>query len=136
VALLVLGAAATGCSTDPAVPLPAPVASSPTTPSAPLPADGVALRAFGFSHGPLDTLSLPRTSVLRTAVDQADNVTLVLAAPAAGEVTAYLLRTLPATGFQVTAENRPADTLAFAGYGWSGSVTGTPTTTAVLLRPL
>jgi hypothetical protein len=105
-----------------------------------LPADGVLLRDFGYRFGPLDTFSLPRTSVVSAAVDQADNVTLVLSAPSPADVTTYLRQALPAAGFTVTAGGDPAgDSLTFAGNGWSGSVTGTgaagDAATGVLLRP-
>ena len=133
-ALVLLDASAAGCAAVPAPVRPAPVSSS--TSPVPVPADGALLRAFGFTNGPLDSFSLPRTSVLRTAVDQTDDVALVLSAPTAADVAAYLRRTLPAAGYELTAVNAAGDTLTFTGRGWSGSVTGTASTTAVLLRPL
>jgi hypothetical protein len=79
------------------------VPAAASSPDVRLPADGVLLRDFGYRFGPLDSFSLPRTSVVSAAVDQADNVTLVLSAPSAGDVTAYLRRALPAAGFTLTA---------------------------------
>jgi hypothetical protein len=131
-----------GCAAPPApaaAPASAPAASS--SPAVRLPADGVLLRDFGDHFGPLDSFSLPRTSVVFAAVDQADNVTLVLSAPSAADVTAYLRRALPAAGFTVTAGGSAGagTTLTFVGHGWAGSVTGAGTggaeATGVLLRP-
>lgn len=136
VAVLVLLGVPTGCAADPTASGPPPAGSSRAPAASPLPATGVRLTALGFSHGPLDTFSLPRTSVLRAAVDQPDNVTVVLSAPSPRTVTAYLRRSLPATGFRVSADRAAVHTLTFTGYGWSGSVTGNAGTTAVLLRPL
>lgn len=132
---MLLALALAGCAAPaaPAVAPPAPAASSPA--AVRLPADGVLLRDFGYQFGPLDAFSLPRTSVLSAAVDQADNVTLVLAAPSPGAVTTYLRRALPAAGFRVTAGASSGTTLTFVGNGWAGSVTGSGDTTGVLLRP-
>ena len=101
-----------------------------------MPPDGLPLRAFGYTFGPLDAFSLPRSTVLVTSVDQADNVTAVLSAPSATELAAYLRRALPAAGFAVTAgAGGSGPTLSFAGRGWTGSVTGAGGAAAVLLRP-
>ncbi len=127
-----------GCGAASAPSLPSPTASAPATPAAPpsVPADGLPLRAFGYRFGPLDAFSLPRSTVLVTSVDQADNVTAVLSAPSAAELAAYLRRALPAAGFTVTAGGSgPGATLTFSGRGWVGSVTGAGGTAAVLLRP-
>ena len=116
----------------------------PTTSSAPastpagsvsIPADGVTLRSLGYSFGPVDQLSLPRSAVISAAVDQANNVTAVLSAPPAGEVAAYLRRALPAAGFSIIEDDPAALTLTFTGHGWRGSFTGNETTSALLLRP-
>ncbi|WP_375423818.1 hypothetical protein [uncultured Friedmanniella sp.] len=132
-ALLVLVLA--GCS----APAAAPTVTPPAVGSAAvrLPGDGVLLRDFGYQFGPLDSFSLPRTSVVSAAVDQADNVTLVLSAPAPADVVGYLRRALPDAGFTITAGGSAASgtTLTFTGNGWAGSVTGSTTETGVLLRP-
>lgn len=136
--LLVLAVVTSGCGAaagqDPAPPSSAtPSAASPSA-AVPVPADGLPLRAFGYSFGPLDAFSLPRGTMLVTSVDQADNVTAVLAAPSPLEVAGYLRRALPAAGFTVTADDGVA-TLTFAGQGWTGRLTGGDATSAVLLRP-
>ena len=74
--------------------------------------------------------------MLKTAVDQENNVTVVLSQPSAGEVADYLRATLPAAGFTITNDDPAAQAMTFTGLGWSGSFTGTPTASAVLLRPL
>ena len=71
-----------------------------------IPADGATLRSFGYTFGPVEQLSLPRSAVISAAVDQANNVTAVLSAPPAGEVAAYLRRALPAAGFSITDDDR------------------------------
>ena len=111
--------------------------SSPTPSVAPtsIPADGFPLSSFGFANGPVGTFSLPRTTILRTAVDQPNNVTAILGQPSTSEVYAYLQRTLPGAGFTITASDAGASTLTFAGRGWTGSFTGDAGTCAVLLRP-
>lgn len=138
VGLLLLTLAGCAAPAAPAVaPKPTPAATSPAPVR--LPDDGVLLRDFGYRFGPVGSFSLPRTSVVAAAVDQADNVTLVLSAPSPGDVTAYLRRALPAAGFTVTAGGSSGSTLTFAGNGWAGSVTGDLTggsaATGVLLRP-
>ncbi len=100
-----------------------------------IPADGSPLASFGYRNGPVQTFSLPRTTVLRTAVDQPNNVSAVVGQPPAPEVYAYLLRTLPAAGFTITGSDADASTLTFTGRGWTGSFTGDAQASAVLLRP-
>lgn len=134
---LVLVVAGCGAAPGPGPQRPATSAPTPASePSPVVPADGLALRAFGYTSGPLDAFSLPRSAVLVTSVDQPDNVTAVLSAPSAADVAAYLRRALPAAGFTVTAgAEGPDPTLTFTGRGWAGSVTGADGATAVLLRP-
>ena len=134
VAVLVLVLVLAGCG---AAPRPDPVPPSSSLPSAvaSVPADGLPLRTFGYSFGPLDAFSLPRETVLVTSVDQADNVTAVLARPSAPEVADYLRRALPLAGFTVTGDDPAGSALTFTGQGWSGSFTGASGSSAVLLRP-
>jgi hypothetical protein len=73
--------------------------------------------------------------VVSTRVDQASGVTVVLSSPGPADLTRYLQRSLPATGFTVTAANPATRSLTFTGYGWRGSFTGTGDTSAVILRP-
>jgi hypothetical protein len=114
---------------------PSPTASDATA-TVTIPADGVSLQMLGYLHGPVQQFSLPRSSVITAAVDQANNVTAVLTSPSATEVAAYLRRTLPTTGFTIISSDDPAAlAMTFTGYGWSGSFTGNETTSAVLLRP-
>ena len=129
---LVLAAAVAGCS---APVRPDPPARSPSPLQVQVPADGVSLRQLGFLNGPAEAFSLPRTAVVSTRVDQASGVTVVLSSPAPAELTSYLQRSLPATGFTVTAANPATSSLTFTGYGWRGSFTGTGDTSAVILRP-
>lgn len=118
-------------------PSPAPAEPSSATPpsdAVQVPTDGLPLAAFGYQFGPLDTLSLPRSTRLAAAVDQADGVTVVLSSPSPVAVVGYLRRALPAGGFTITADGG-ATTMTFRGQGWTGSVTSGRSTTAVLLRP-
>ncbi len=133
VAALVLLGGGAGCAAGERPDDPSPTARPTDTAS--VPADGVSLRSLGYRNGPVEQFSLPRTAVLQAAVDQTNNVTAVLISPQPAEVADYLRRALPATGFTVTADQPDADTLTFAGYGWSGSFTATGATSAVLLRP-
>jgi len=110
----------------------------PTTTSAPapsIPSDGVTLAALGYLNGPIQQVSLPRTAVIMAKVDQPNNVTAVVSSPSPAELRSYLLRTLPAAGFQITADRPEANTLTFAGHGWNGNFTGDDRASAVLLRP-
>jgi hypothetical protein len=139
VSVVVLLAATGGCgggdngpvlpSARPTPPLRAATATVTT------PADGVSLQTLGYLNGPVQQFSLPRSSVITAGVDQANNVTAVLSWPAANEVAGYLRRTLPMSGFTIVKDDPAAMTLTFTGYGWTGSVTGNETTSAVLLRP-
>lgn len=135
-AVLLLALAGCAAPAAPAV-IPQPAPHSPA--AVRLPPDGVLLRDFGYQFGPLDSFSLPRTSVVSAAVDQADNVTLVLSAPSAADVAGYLRQALPDAGFTVAAGGSSGSTLTFTGNGWAGSVTGGVTggvtATGVLLRP-
>ncbi len=100
-----------------------------------IPADGVSLQTLGYVNGPVQEFSLPRSSVLTAAVDQANNVTAVLSRPPAADVAAYLRRTLPRTGFTIVDDDPAGLAMTFTGYGWTGSFTANETTSAVLLRP-
>jgi hypothetical protein len=100
-----------------------------------IPSDGITLATLGYLHGPLEQFSLPRTAVITTKVDQPNNVTAVVSSPPAREVGAYLRRALPAAGFVITADRPAANTMTFAGHGWSGSFTSDAGASAVLLRP-
>lgn len=79
---LALALVVAGCGAGPGAGPQRPDAPSPApssaAPSPVVPADGLALRAFGYTSGPLDAFSLPRGAVLVTSVDQPDNVTAVL----------------------------------------------------------
>ena len=127
-----------GCGSE-LPPPPDPTTTSPpaSTPagSVSIPADGATMRSFGYTFGPVEQLSLPRTAVISATVDQANNVTAVLSAPRAGEVAAYLRRALPAAGFSITDDDPVALTLTFTGHGWRGSFTGNESASALLLRP-
>jgi hypothetical protein len=139
ISLLVLLAVTVGCgdaNNRPVLPRvsPTPTARS-ATPLVTIPADGASLQSLGYLNGPVAQFSLPRSSVFTAAVDQANNVTAVLSFPSATEVAAYLRRSLPRAGFTVVEDDPAAMTITFSGYGWTGSFTGSETTSAVLLRP-
>ncbi|HET9779748.1 MAG TPA: hypothetical protein VFP81_10735 [Propionibacteriaceae bacterium] len=112
-----------------------PPAASPPAPLS-IPADGVTLAALGYLNGPARQFSLPRAAVLSAKVDQPNNVTAVVSSPSPAEMSSYLRRALPATGFMITADSPATNTMTFTGHGWSGSYTGDERASAVLLRPL
>jgi hypothetical protein len=133
VAALVLGGCRSG--EEPPVPPPATEAPNPTSTAVAVPRDGVTLHSLGYLNGPVEQFTLPRTALVSAAVDQTNNVTAVLSSPPPPDVAAYLRRTLPATGFTITADDPEALALTFAGHGWTGSFTGSKATSAILLRP-
>ena len=133
VAILASVLLASGCSAPVRPELPA---EPPATPAAvTIPADGSSLRSLGFSNGPATAFSVPRDVVVSTRVDQPTGVTVVFTQPSATELAAYLIRTLPKTGFVVTSQATANASLTFTGYGWNGSFTGTGDSSAVILRP-
>ncbi len=132
--LLVIGSLA-ACGASPAPRPDTPSGPVVTATPATIPADGVSLATLGFRTGPIQQLSLPRSTLLRARTDQPNAVTAVIADPPPAEVAAYLRRTLPAAGFTVVEDDLAAMTLRFRGYGWSGWFTGAEQTSALLLRP-
>ncbi len=143
--LLVLALGLSGCGAAGSGELPTPSGTSSRTPSASestrppnpsTPPPGRSLRSLGYTNGPVDQFSVPKAAVLKAAVDQGNNVTMVLSQPSGAEVADYLRATLPAAGFTITDDDPAAQAMTFTGFGWSGSFTGTPTASAVLLRPL
>jgi len=131
-ALTVL-AGLTGCSAGPVVPEPSPSVSASTSVTPTVPSDGVSLRGLGFEYGPAQ-FTVPSGAVLTTSADQPQQVTLVISSPAPAEVTDYLLRTLPATGF--TVGRRDATAIEFSGHDWRGSYLVTGRVCAVTLQPV
>lgn len=111
---------------------PGPSASTPTNPSQTAPEDGESLRDLGFTHGPA-AFTVPTGTVLATSADQDQQVTLVISSPTPADVSAYLVRTLPQTGF--TIGRQQADAIEFSGHGWSGSFVATGAISAVTLQP-
>ncbi len=112
------------------------VTPTPTaTPTVAVPADGVSLSALGFENGPVDRVFVPVGSELASRVDQTNNVTLVLTAPSAADLTTFYRRTATANGFTVTADDPATTTLTFTGFGWTGTFTGDRQASALLLRP-
>jgi hypothetical protein len=134
-ALVVLVSCSQGNGLTPApTPVPTPQASVS------VPSDGRTLAAFGFTHGPVEEFSLPRTASLVSRVDQPNNVTAIISSPSPAQIADYLRRSLPAAGFVITRDDAAVTTLTFEGHGWSGSFTGgglegAAATSAVLLRP-
>ena len=139
VILLVLLLGTAGCRGEDPGPVPRSVSPTPPPSAATqlvtIPADGVSLQTLGYLNGPVQQFSLPRTSVLTAAVDQANNVTAVLSSPPPAEVAAYLRRSLPMAGFTLVKDDPAALAMIFTGHGWTGSFTGNGTASAVLLRP-
>ena len=143
--LLVLALGLSGCGAADSGRLPTPSGTSRTpsaTPSdtpqptpSPLP-PGRTLRSLGYLNGPVEQFSVPEAAVVSAAVDQENNVTVVLSQPSAAEVANYLRATLPAAGFTITKDDPAALAMTFTGFGWAGSFTGSATAAAVLLRPL
>jgi hypothetical protein len=135
VAMALLGCLLVGCSagypTDSSSATP--TASSTQPPS--IPPDGVTLAALGYLNGPIQQFSLPRTAVVTAKVDQPNNVAAVVSSPTPAEMRSYLVRALPAAGFEITADPPASNTMTFTGHGWSGSFTGDDRASAVLLRP-
>jgi len=124
-----------GCGAGPSSDsTPAPPTVSAASPPA-IPSDGTALAALGYLNGPIEQFSLPRTARITTKVDQPNNVVAVLSSPSPAATASYLRRALPVAGFDITMDNPEANTMTFAGYGWSGSFTGHDQMSAVLLRP-
>ena len=111
----------------------APTASSGASPS--IPPDGVTLAALGYLNGPTHQFSLPGNAMITAKVDQPNNVVAVVSSPSPGRLRSYLLRALPAAGFEITADRPTANTMTFAGHGWTGTFTGDARASAVLLRP-
>jgi hypothetical protein len=125
-----------GCGRGESPPVPPPTTTTPSpTVTVSVPADGVTLRSLGYLNGPVEQFTLPRTALVSASVDQTNNVTAVLSSPPPADVAAYLRRTLPATGFSVTADDPAGPALTFAGHGWTGSFTAGGATSAILLRP-
>jgi hypothetical protein len=121
-----------GCG---AAPRPDQPSAPPVTTAVPVPADGLTLAQLGFRNGPATAFSVPRVAVISTRVDQPSGVTVVFSSPAPGQLAGYLRRSLPASGWVVTADDPAASSLTFSGYGWQGSFTGTGGASAVILRP-
>ena len=134
-AMALLGCLLVGCSTGYSTDSGSatPTASSAQPPS--IPPDGITLAALGYLNGPVQQFSLPRTAVITAKVDQPNNVAAVVSSPSPAEMRSYLVRALPAAGFEITADPPASNTMTFAGHGWSGSFTGDDRASAVLLRP-
>jgi hypothetical protein len=129
---LALFALVGGCSAPVRPELPS---APPTSVTVAIPQDGVSLKAVGVTNGPGDAFSLPRDVVISTRVDQPNGVTVVLSSPSAQDIATYLRKTLPTTGFMITADSQSSAAMTFTGYGWQGSFTGTGDSSAVILRP-
>lgn len=120
--------AVAGCST---APTPTPAPSMTVSAPAEAPADGVLLSDLGFVNAP-PGFSIPRGADIEQEVDSANNVTVVLAAPAGDEVADYLRRNLPAMGFTITADANGS--LLFESAVHDGAFTVTGELSALSLR--
>lgn len=120
--------AVAGCSSAP-VPTPSP--STTVSVPAEAPADGVLLSDLGFVNSP-PGFSIPRGADIEQEVDSANNVTVVLTAPAGDEVADYLRRNLPAMGFTITADANGS--LLFESAVHDGAFTVTGELAALSLR--
>jgi hypothetical protein len=109
--------------------------SAAPTPAVSVPPDGVSLSALGFENGPVDRVFVPVGAQVSSRVDQTNNVTVVLTAPSAADLTTFYRRTVAANGFTVTGDDPATTTLTFAGFGWTGTFTGDRQASALLLRP-
>lgn len=129
-----LAVALTGCAAGsvPDVPSPGPPSPAPTVST---PSDGVSLAALGFENGPVDRVFVPFGAQVSARVDQPNNVTVVMTAPGATELSAFYRRTASGNGFALTADDAATTTLTFAGFGWTGTFTGDAQASALLLRP-
>jgi len=121
-----------GCGAGPVVPDP-PASPSASASRASVPTGGISLRDLGFDNGPAQ-LSLPVGVVLTTSADQVQQVTLVISSPPPKDVSDYLLRVLPTTGF--TVGRHRDDAIEFSGHGWIGSFVATGAVCAVTLQPV
>lgn len=110
--------AVAGCSVAPGQT----VSPTPSPAAVNIPADGITLRELGFTNGPNSAFSVPRDSVITMRIDQVNVVTLYLSDPPPATVLAYYRRSLPGTGFEVSADKNSA--LLFTGFGWDGSIVG------------
>lgn len=115
-----------GCTTPP----PSPPAPEPSR-SVPVPSDGVTLAQLGFRNGPGD-LVLPAGLVIRERMDLSTNVTLTITSPSGSELAAWLRTSLPAAGFEITADGQ--DSLLFRRGAWQGAFTVTGDLSALSLR--
>lgn len=120
--------AVAGCSS---APMPTPAPSMTVSAPAEAPADGVLLSDLGFVNAP-EGFSIPRGADIEQEVDSANNVTVVLAAPAGDEVADYLRRNLPAMGFTITADANGS--LLFESAVHDGAFTVTGELSALSLR--
>lgn len=133
--VLGLGLLTAGCGAGLPIEDPSPSPVPPSVTAGPrVPPDGVALAVLGFTYGPGQALSVPRSALITDRVDQPNAVTVVFGTPTPTEIAAYYRRTLPATGFRII-EDAGGETLTFAGYGWRGALTGADATSAISLRP-
>lgn len=120
--------AVAGCSS---APMPTPAPTMTVSAPAEAPADGVLLSDLGFVNAP-EGFSIPRGADIEQEVDSANNVTVVLAAPAGDEVADYLRRNLPAMGFTITADANGS--LLFESALHDGAFTVTGELSALSLR--
>lgn len=86
------------------------------------PAGTVTLAQLGVANGPADRVALPAGTRLGQVVDQDNNVTALLQAPAGTDLAAFLAEVLPTAGFEVTAATDRG--LVFTGFGWNGAYSG------------
>jgi len=91
----------------------------------------VSLTSLGFTHAPAG-LSLPVGATLTERTDAANNITAVLSAPSGLDVLAHLRATLPAAGFQITADE--GNSLLFTDGTWDGAFTVSGALSALTLR--
>lgn len=123
---LLAALALVGCSVPPPV-APSPPALTVTAE----PADGQPLSELGFTHAP-PGFAVPRGAAISDLVDSANNITVVMTAPAALEVAEFYRRSLPGLGFTITAD--AGNSLLFEGGGYEGAFTVSDGYSAVTLR--
>lgn len=104
-------------------PPPSPVGS---VGSVPVPEDGITFAELGFSHGPVQAWSLPRSATITQRIDQPNQLTMQLSSPDPATVVGYLVRALRPAGITVAQFHisGASSALIAEGYGWRGSVVG------------
>lgn len=120
-----LAAAMAGCAASP------PSVQAPRPSVAPIPAGGLLLRDFGVRHGP-PGFSLPEEFSGVVEIDDPKVVTLIVSAPRASELAAYLRTSLPPQGYLLHGDD--PESLVFERSDYRGALTASGGVVALSLR--